>query len=102
MKSFFWILRPVTNVFADTFDGNAFAGIKLGGGFIERSEQSCFFRNIGLNLLTKRNQFADLANLFFEALIGQDIPHVRFHVFEFSGGSSRMNDQETSAVWPLS
>ena len=30
-----WILRPFTNVFADTFDGNAFASIKFGGCSIE-------------------------------------------------------------------
>jgi len=45
---------------------NAFARTKFSGGFIDRREQGCLFlniRNIGLNLLTKPNQFADFANL---------------------------------------
>jgi hypothetical protein len=54
---------PSTDFLADAFERNAFTGIKLGSGFIERREQSGFFRSIGLNLLTKSNQFAHLADL---------------------------------------
>ena len=74
--------RPFTNVFADTFDGNTFASIKVDGGCIERCEQGCLFRNIrniGPNLLTKPNQFADLANLFFERQLREFVAHLGFH-----------------------
>lgn len=73
---------PSTDFLADTFDGNAFVSIKFGGGLIERCEQSCLFRNIrniGLNLLAKPNQFADLANLFFEWQLREFPAHLGFH-----------------------
>jgi hypothetical protein len=34
--------------------------------------------NIGLNLLTQPNQFADLANFLFERLSGKNITHFGF------------------------
>ena len=69
------------NLLANRPDRNAFASIKFGSCFIERCEQSCLFRNIALNLLTKPNQFADLANLFFEWQLREPLAHFGFHSF---------------------
>jgi hypothetical protein len=44
------------------------------------------------------NQFADLANLFFERQLREFAAHLGFHVREFFGESSRMNDQETIII----
>src|SRR5204863_1661506 len=35
---------PSKDFFADAFEGNAFTGIELGGGFVEPREQSLLFR----------------------------------------------------------
>jgi hypothetical protein len=63
---------------------------KFGGSLIERYEQSGLFRNIrniGLNLLTKPNQFADLANLFFEWQLCELLSHFWFISLNFSAAA---------------
>src|SRR5439155_1431311 len=60
--------------------------------------QSCFFRNIGLNLLTKPNQFADLANLFFEWQLRELFSHFGLHGF----GSFKLCRRKISANSVLS
>ena len=45
------------------------------------------------------NELTGLTDFLLERLSGQLTAHSRDHFF---GGNSRMNDQETSAVWPLS